>query len=126
MTDMLAIFREFCRVWPWLDEALKTYPAETHRKEHVWAAIEKGECALWWNDTAAAVTEITIFPTGLRALNVWLAGGDMAGIKEIDGRLDQVARDKKCTIRTMQGRKGWLRALDGYRDAGAMMMKDVA
>lgn len=123
--DLIALFREFTRCWPWLEAALKTFPVETHRKEHVWVALEKGECQLWWNDTAAAVSEITIYPTGLRALNVWLAGGDMAGIREIDGRLDEFAREKNCTIRTVHGRKGWLRALDGYRETGAMMMKDV-
>lgn len=126
MTDLMETFREFQRVWPWLAEALKAFPAETHRKEHVWAALERGDAQLWASDTAAVVTEITVYPTGLRSLNAWLAGGDLAGIHELDGRIDEFARAKNCTMRTLHGRKGWLRALDGYRDAGAMMMKDVA
>lgn len=126
MSDVLEQFREFSRVWPWLEAALKAFPLETHRKEHVWAAIEKGDCQLWVCDTAAGVTEITVYPTGLRAVNWWLGGGDMAGFREIDARIEQFAKDKNCTARTIHGRKGWVRALDGYRDAGAMMMKELA
>lgn len=126
MTDVIEQYREFARVWPWLEEGLKASPLETHRKEHVWAAIEKGDCQLWSNPTAAAVTEITVYPTGLRAVNVWIAGGDLDGIRDIDARIDEFAKMKNCPMRTIHGRKGWSRVLTGYREVGAILFKELA
>lgn len=125
MDDLLRTFTRFMEAWPLLEPALTALPMETHRKEHVWAAIEAGDAQLWTNDTAAAVSEIAVYPTGLRALNVWLAGGDLSGVKALDAEIDAYAKLKNCGARTIMGRRGWVKALDGYRDGGCMMMKDL-
>ena len=116
----------FEAAWPWLEAALKSFPIETHRKEHVWHAIATGEAQLWTCETAAMVTEITVYPTGAKALNAWLAGGDMAGVVSMQDAADAYAKAKGCTFRTITGRRGWLRALPGYSEAAAMMTKELA
>lgn len=116
----------FERCWPWLEEALKAFPVHTHDKVHVWEAVTAGGCHLWQNETAAVVTEITVYPTGVRALNAWLAGGDLEGVHDLDKQIDDFARAQGIQWRTILGRDGWLRRLDGYRKVGTMMVKELA
>lgn len=124
MIDVVATVREFLRVWPWLEKAIEEPAA--HRKEHVWAAIERGDAQLWTNDGAAVVTEIAVYPSGLRSLNAWLSGGELDAVRELDARIDAYAREKNCRTRTIIGRRGWLRALPGYRETGVVLTKDMA
>ena len=73
----MSLREDFDRAWPWLKAAIIH---DTHRKRHVWEAIERGEVQLWTNETAALVSEISVYPTGLKALNFWLAGGGLDGV----------------------------------------------
>jgi hypothetical protein len=113
----------FEAAWPWLQAALEIYPLRTHDKAHVWHAIVTGEAQLWTCETAALVTEITVYPTGVKVLNAWLAGGDMAGVVALNNAADDYARAVDCTARSISGRRGWLRVFDGYEDAATMMAK---
>lgn len=113
----------FEAAWPWLQAALDSYPLRTHDKAHVWHAIATGDAQLWTCETAALVTEISVYPTGLRILNVWLAGGDMAGVKRLETDIAQFGRGRRCDAITFQGREGWVRALDGYGKAALVIFK---
>jgi hypothetical protein len=113
----------FEAAWPWLEAALNSFPLRTHEKAHVWAAIVKGDAQLWTCETAALVTEITVYPTGLRCLNAWLAGGDIEGVVRLNNAADDYARSIGCSARSIHGRRGWLRALGDYQEAATVMVK---
>ena len=73
------------------------------------AAIVKGEAMLWLDQKSAAVTQY------VKVMDLILAAGDMAELMamleqaEVKARLDGIDRIV-CT-----GRKGWGRALPGYK-----------
>jgi hypothetical protein len=67
---------ELERTWPLLEAAILAY-APTHEIEHVWQKIETSNAQLWTRSNAALVTEIRLWPTGLREAIGWLAGGDL-------------------------------------------------
>ncbi len=114
---------EFERAWPLLKPAIIH---DTHRMRHVWAAIESGAVQLWTNDTAAIVTEINVYPTGLKAINGWLAGGDLDGVKQLVAKAETFGRQNGCTLASISnGRRGWTRALDGYGAAGVQLTKEL-
>lgn len=114
---------DFHRAWPWLKAAIIH---DTHRKRHVWDAIERGEVQLWTNETAALVTEITVYPTGLRVINAWLAGGQLDGIMALVPIIEAWAKAKGITRASVaSGRPGWGKKLPGYRVSGVQMTKEL-
>lgn len=116
---------EFERVWPLLKPAIENF-GDTHRKRHVWAAIESGTVKLWSNETGVLVTEITVYPTGLRMINAWLAGGKLGGILALVPEIEAWAKAKGITKASVSsGRVGWSRKLNGYRTSGVQMTKDL-
>lgn len=116
---------EFDRVWPWLEKSMLFF-ARTHEKEHVWKIVIEGGAQLWTSANAAMLTTIEVYPTGLRELRGWLAGGEMAEIQKIEPIAAEWAKTQKCQIATVAGRKGWMRAFNGYRDVAALMVKEIA
>lgn len=118
---------EFDRVWPWLKPAIQNF-GDTHRKRHVWQAIESGDVQLWANETGALVTEIKVYPTGVKLVNAWLAGGDIAGVVALVPEAERFARSKGCKrVGIGLCRAGWSRALSpyGYRQTGVQLTKDI-
>lgn len=114
---------EFERAWPWLKAAIVH---DTHRKRHVWEAIERGDVQLWFNDTAAIVTEIRVFPTGLKIINGWLAGGNLDGVKTLVAQAERWGKAQGCAKAGIScGRPGWSRELDGYALAGVQLTKEL-
>lgn len=120
---MMDLRAEFDRVWPLLKPAINL---DTHRKRHVWEAIDRGDVQLWTAEDAAIVTEIKVFPTGLRAMNLWLAGGVLAGVQTLVSRAEAVAKARRCGLMTISFcRPGWERALSGYSKAGIQLTKEI-
>jgi len=114
---------EFRRVWPLLKEAIIH---DTHRKRHVWDAIDKGDCQLWTAPNAAIVTELRVFPTGLKVINGWLAGGELEGVKALVSQAEAWGKSQGCVKAGIScGRAGWSRKLDGYAVAGVQLTKEL-
>ena len=114
---------EFRRCWPWLDAALQTSPLRTHEREHIWEALQSGAAQIWPTPNSVCLTEIKTFPTGLRVLFGWLAGGDLTEVKATTKAIEAYARKIGCDGAAVQGRRGWIRAFDGYEDAGMTAIK---
>lgn len=77
-------------------------------------AVEKGDAQLWTHRDGLVITQIKVFGEG-RALNYWLAAGDMADVLALTYTIEQWARDEMgCTTAFMTGRRGWTRILPEY------------
>lgn len=114
----------FDRLWPMLAEAVARY-GPTHERHHVWDRIASGHAQLWPAPSAAVVTEIDTYPTGFRELNFWLAAGDMKQILVMQPHIERWAKDQGCDRIAIRGRRGWLRAADGFREALVAMVKEI-
>lgn len=115
---------ELDRVWPWLEKAVKRY-GDTHRKEHILARIVAGKVQLWTEKDAAAITSIEVYDAGLTEVHIWLCGGKMRGAKQLETRISKWAKDIGAQRILVAGRKGWCRALPGYRELLVTIVKDL-
>lgn len=88
------------------------------------AEIAAGRAQLWPGETAAMVTQCVVEPQG-RALHVWLAGGDLAGIMALKPGVEAWGRAMGCQYVTIEGRAGWARVLrrSGYLPVGRLLKR---
>lgn len=125
--DELAWIRsEFERTKPWIAAALDQYPLRTHEPHHVLELLEAEACQIWPTANSVCITTVTTHPTGLKVFSVWLAGGKLSELKTLNKTLEAYALGVGCKYQTLGGRKGWLRALDGYSVAGVTLFKELA
>jgi hypothetical protein len=115
---------EFARVWPWLEKSILRY-GDTHRKEHVYQRLLEHKAQLWTEKDAAVITSLEEYDTGFLEVQGWLAGGSIGGVKKIEHRIEQWARQIGAHRMTLVGRKGWQRALPGYHELFTTIAKDL-
>ena len=78
-------------------------------------ALFENRAQFWPGKNAAIVTEIQTYPND-KAIQVWLAGGDMAEILAMAPGIESWARLQGCTTVLIEGRQGWAKVLreQGY------------
>lgn len=88
--------------------------------------IAAGRAQLWRGDTAAMVTQCVLRPDG-RALHVWVAGGELAGVLELRPGIEAWGRAQGCEFATIHSRPGWARLLKpcGFRLIDGELRKDL-
>ena len=111
---------ERCR--PWIEAALE-YTGGTHEFEDIVSSIAQGTMQLWPAPRGCIVTEIVVYPRK-KVLNIFLAGGELDQILDMDNDVKAWAENHGCTAATMMGRIGWkkpLAALDWKFQHGAFI-----
>lgn len=103
-----ALAIEFNRCWPFLEPALIKMN-EGYGKDFVWAKVAHGECQLWPGQNAAVISEIEVYPDGLKVINGWLAGGDFEEIKLLTKQAEEFGRRHGCQKARAIQRMGFLR-----------------
>ena len=98
---------ERCR--PWIEAALE-YTGGTHEWDDIVESIAKGTMQLWAAPRGCIVTEIVIYPRK-KVLNIFLAGGELDQILDMDNDVKKWAEHYGCTAATMSGRMGWKKPL---------------
>lgn len=65
-------------------------------------------------------------PTGMRTLHIWLAGGSLKAVREdLYPVVEAWGQAMGCHRMTATGRRGWLRALDGWVEQGTLRVKPL-
>ncbi len=113
------------RCQPWLEAALERANG-THTIDDVVMAIAKGTMQFWPAPRGCAVTEIIEYPKK-KVLHIFLAGGELDQIVDMDSSASDFARMNGCTAMTIAGRKGWARVLKtkGYEEAYTVLAKEL-
>ena len=122
---MTNIVDELIRCKPWLEAALEL-SGGTHTLDDVVQAIIKGEMQFWPAPKGCAVTEIVNYPRK-KVLHIFLAGGEMEQIIDMDDSAVEFAKMNGCTGMSIAGRKGWKRVLKdkGYVETFTVLGKDI-
>lgn len=115
---------EFERCWPWLAAAIE-HGGGTHSKEDLWGIIGAGNAHLVPLAHGALVTTMQQYPTGLRDVHGWLAGGNLEEIVKAEPRVADYYKSQGCHRVTITGRDGWLRKMPGYKKTGVILVKDL-
>lgn len=115
------------RVWP---EARKhLLPAieatlGTHDVNDVYQGIFEGRYQLWVGDRSAGVTQVVVYPA-VKAIQVFLAGGDLDEIRHAATVLEDGARQLGFDRVEFGGRRGFVKSLPGYTEISTYMIKDL-
>ncbi len=82
------------------------------REMQLWIAVEKNEIL------GAMVTQVCVYPTGLKALTVQLiGGGDRRKWLHLWPHIEQWGAERGCGVAEIpRGRKGWVKILKGWNE----------
>ena len=87
-------------------------------------AVEDQRMQFWVNDKCCVVTEVLNLPQ-IKTLHVFLAAGELDGIRSLENDAAEWAKSIGCNAFTLSGRSGWVKALknDGWEVAHTTMIK---
>jgi hypothetical protein len=117
---------EWDRCKHWIAAALP-YSGDTHTIDDIERGIATGRFGFYPLANAALVVEVIEYPQ-LRALHIFLAGGDLGELKFFTNRVaPDIARRLGCSRITIAGRKGFARALSdiGFEPRWYVLSKEV-
>jgi hypothetical protein len=117
---------EWERCKHWIEAALE-YNCGAYRIEDVESEIRSGRLQFWPGRNCAGVTEVIEYPR-LKALNHFLAGGDLKELlEELEPQAVAWGKSMGCSRVIQSGRLGWGRVLNkmGYVTTHSIMMKDI-
>lgn len=103
------IILELERCKQWIEDALK-YSGDTHDYKDIVDAVLSGNMHLWAGEKACTVTLFTVYPKK-KIFHVFLAGGDLDEILEIEKSMVEFAKHNDCDALTLSGRVGWKKVL---------------
>lgn len=83
-------------------------------------ATDAWQC--WYTPKAVACGRIASYPNH-KAYVIVLAAGDIADIVENEPMIAEFAREKGCKYVEIYGRRGWERALKGYKEQATVLRK---
>lgn len=106
---------------PFIKAALE-HAHGSHTMADVFASVIRGDAQFWFGKDAGLVTEIISYPRR-RTLRFWLAGGNIETLKELEERAIEWSKGYNCVACEIIGRRGWVRALDGYEEAATVGVK---
>lgn len=81
--------------------------------------VDAGRAGLIPGERSAAIVQVA------KTFHTWLAGGDLGELRRMEAAASDWARANGCSRMTIRGRKGWERALPGYRPQ-LLLVKDLA
>lgn len=115
---------DFEAAWPWLAAAILRY-GKTHSKEDIWKQISDAKAQLHLLGRSAMLTSIENYPTGLKELRFWLAGGELRELVSYEPIVAAWGKEMGCTRAAIIGRQGWHRQLPSYRHVGSVLVKEL-
>jgi len=121
--DLHPQLRQLERCREWLEPALE---GGFFQWSDVQGLMLSGALLLWEGKKSAILTEDVTYPHH-RAVQVWLAGGDMDEIIAMTPGLEAAARMRGCDRVLIEGREGWQKALAGldYKPFSFTVVKEL-
>lgn len=89
-------------------EAALEYASGSHSFDDVVAAVAAGQMQAWYGPGSVMVTELIAYP-GYKAVNIFVAGGELPELERMTGPVLEWAKSEGCTRAMFAGRPGWER-----------------
>jgi hypothetical protein len=91
-----------------IEEALR-YADHSHSFEDICEMVRTGQLQFWPGPNSVIITELLEYPS-YRALNFFLAGGDIVELETMYPLIEKWGRAAGCDRAVATGRKGWERS----------------
>ena len=123
--NVMKPINEIERCKPWIEAALE-YSGGTHAFEDVEKGIHEIRMQLWPAPRGCMVTEIVVYPRK-RFLNLFLAGGELDQLLDMDADVKAWAKDARLLRLQMSGRLGWKKPLAplGWKTQHVNFQKEI-
>ena len=120
----MSVKEELLRCRGWLQGALDE-GGKTHSFIDVAEAVISGNMQLWSAKKGCVVTEIIVYPNK-KVLHVFLAGGKLEQITDMQDDVVKWAKAQGCKGMTLAGRKGWKKVFqdDGWKENHIFLEKE--
>ena len=96
----------------------------THQLSDVLDQICAGKAQIWPVGNSLVITQVVDSPRKRTAV-IWLAAGDLAELVQVETEIQAWAEEMDCDRIVINGRRGWLRTLPGYREIYSTLEKDL-
>jgi hypothetical protein len=133
LPDLLCVDpKRIHEVWPTAEPLLRAAILRTGLS--AWQDIEYdilyGDALLWLcvegsEILCAGSTSLQDVDAGRVCVITACGGTNMHSWKPLLSKIEQYARDEKCICVRIYGRKGWLRALEGYHETNVVLDKGL-
>ena len=121
--DMALLRSVFEQYWPVLQRAIR-YSGRDITRESVWAKVESRDTLFFPYEQSAAL--VCSIPKGdTKICQIWMGAGRMQDMRELHALITDWARETGHTEMEIVGRRGWLRAIPGYRERCIMMARPI-
>lgn len=93
----------------------------------VFESLISRDYQLWLVESAAVITTIPIYPTGLKAVRIIYAGGSesRAWAQEVADVVMEWGRQQGCSKLEIAGREGWFRLVEGLKKGPVILERDI-
>ena len=125
--------KRVCEIWPHVRHLLKAACRRTELNAFadIEADILAGRSLLWmaWNGRtveSAAATILINSEIGKVCIITACGGSDMKRWLPLIDQIEVYAKHEGCVRIRINGRKGWLRVLEGYEERHVIMEKELA
>lgn len=121
----MTVVEEFIRCREYILAALE-YTKGTHTLADIWQGVISGNYQFWPGEKSAVITEIQVYPQR-KVMHIFLAGGDLDELLEIEKSIEAFAHDIGCNSLSISGRRGWVRifAKDGWQEVCTTIAKEL-
>ena len=118
--------KEFRRCEPYIQSALD-YAHDTFNLQDIADGMARGDLQLWPGLNSAIITQIVDYPRK-KVIHVFLAGGNMDEVKQLENDLSVWGKQQGCEAVTLVGRPGWTKSFlkdIGYKCTQVQMFKEI-
>lgn len=120
----MTLDEEMLRCKKWIQDPLDK-GGNTHKFEDIVEGVKSGHMQFWPAKKACLVTEIIVYPNK-KVLHVFLAGGNLEEIVDVEKSLVKWGKAEGCGSMTLSGRKGWKKVFqnDGWKEKHIFLEKE--
>lgn len=116
-------------LWPWVQHWLAKADGYRSTADDLYPLLCRGERQLWLCLSGeclsgACITRLAEYPQ-CKAVVVTTLGGDGGDWNAMLQDVEDYARAHGCDRLEIQGRRGWLRALQGYQEVSTVISKEL-
>lgn len=93
--------------------------------EHLDGLVWSGQARFWFNDDAAIIAKLTLFPSGAIVVEGLIAAGKLEAIKELIPLAEEWGRSCGAVFGMIESRPGWAREMKDYEPIQTRLLKEL-